>query len=89
MRGQNGSQPQPQSGAGVNDVQYGGQAEYSRAHNHTDDLRSYERVVLARRVPLTLHRAPRRRGNTTPLLRLLRIWVLGRALREAVAATGV
>jgi hypothetical protein len=65
MRGQNGSQPQPQAGAGVNNVQYGGQAAYSRGHNHTDDLRSYEQAVLARRAPLTLHLAPRRRGNTT------------------------
>jgi hypothetical protein len=65
MRGQNGSQQQSQTGAGVNNVQYGGNAAYSRVHNHTDDLRSYEQAVLARRAPLTLHLAPRRRGNTT------------------------
>jgi hypothetical protein len=65
MRGQNGSQQQSQTGAGVNNVQYGGHAVYSRVHNHTDDLRSYEQAVLARRAPLTLHLAPRRRGNTT------------------------
>ncbi|KAH9962540.1 hypothetical protein BGW80DRAFT_862202 [Lactifluus volemus] len=99
MRGQNGGQPQPQNGAGVNNVQYGGQAAYSRGHNHTDDLHSYEQAILARRAPLTLHLAPRRRGNTTstgppatvppsatttthPLLRQLRIRVLGRALRK-------
>ncbi|KAI0247693.1 hypothetical protein BJV78DRAFT_1243259 [Lactifluus subvellereus] len=65
MRGQNGSQQQAQAGAGVNNVQYGGHAAYSRTHNHTDDLRSYGQAILARRAPLTLHLAPRRRGNTT------------------------
>jgi hypothetical protein len=65
MRGQNGSQQQPQTGAGANNVQYAVHAVYPRVHNHTDDLRSYEQAVLARRAPLTLHLAPRRRGNTT------------------------
>jgi hypothetical protein len=41
-----------------------GNPAYSRMHNHTDDLRSYEQAVLARRAPLTLHLAPRPRGNT-------------------------
>jgi hypothetical protein len=70
MRGMNGSQPQQQQQQqqqpnGTNGTQYGGNAVYSRVHNHTDDLRSYEQAVLARRAPLTLHLAPRRRGNTT------------------------
>ncbi|KAH9063579.1 hypothetical protein EDB87DRAFT_130373 [Lactarius vividus] len=70
MRGLNGNQQlQPQhqlAGPGSHHVQqYGGHAAYSRGHNHTDDLRSYEQAVLARRAPLTLHLAPRRRGNTT------------------------
>jgi hypothetical protein len=61
MRGLNGNQqPQPQQ-----QEQYPGHASYTRGHNHTDDLRSYEQAVLARRAPLTLHLAPRRRGNTT------------------------
>ena len=30
-----------------------------------DDMRSYEQAVLARRAPLTLHLAPRRRSHTT------------------------
>ncbi|KAI9442818.1 hypothetical protein F5148DRAFT_799021 [Russula earlei] len=71
MRSVNGSQqqqqqlqPQPPVN-GSNNTQYGGHATYSRMHNHTDDLRSYEQAVLARRAPLTLHLAPRRRGNTT------------------------
>lgn len=64
MRGQNGCQQQ-QPASGANNVQYGGQAAHSRSHNHTDDLRSYEQAILARRAPLTLHLAPRRRGNTT------------------------
>ncbi|KAI0258104.1 hypothetical protein BC834DRAFT_137070 [Gloeopeniophorella convolvens] len=55
MRG--APQPQPQY-AGVG-------PSYARTHNHPDDLRSYEQAVLARRAPLTLHLAPRRRGNTT------------------------
>jgi hypothetical protein len=64
MRGANGSQQhqqqqqQQQPANGANNA-------YSRVHNHTDDLRSYEQAVLARRAPLTLHLAPRRRGNTT------------------------
>lgn len=69
MRGVNGSLPQQQQQQqqpnGTNNTQYGGNAAYSRVHNHTDDLRSYEQAVLARRAPLTLHLAPRRRGNTT------------------------
>ena len=67
MRGQNGGQQQHQQqlASGANNVQYGGQAAHSRSHNHTDDLRSYEQAILARRAPLTLHLAPRRRGNTT------------------------
>lgn len=68
MRGVNGSLPQQQQQQqpnGANNTQYGGNAAYSRVHNHTDDLRSYEQAVLARRAPLTLHLAPRRRGNTT------------------------
>jgi hypothetical protein len=64
MRGINGSLPQQQPN-GTNNPQYGGNAAHSRVHNHTDDLRSYEQAVLARRAPLTLHLAPRRRGNTT------------------------
>lgn len=70
MRGVHGNM-QPQQGvAGAgsnNNVQYAGQhAAYTRGHNHTDDLRSYEQAVLAHRAPLTLHLAPpRRRGNTT------------------------
>ena len=72
MRGQNGGhhhqqqqQQQQQPANGANNSQYGGQTTYSRSHNHTDDLRSYEQAILARRAPLTLHLAPRRRGNTT------------------------
>ena len=65
MRSQNGTQQQAPAGAGVNNVQHGGHAVHSRTHNHPDDLRSYEQAVLARRAPLTLHLAPRRRGNTT------------------------
>jgi hypothetical protein len=69
MRGVNGSLPQQQQQQqhpnGTNNTQYGGNAAYSRVHNHPDDLRSYEQAVLARRAPLTLHLAPRRRGNTT------------------------
>ena len=67
MRGQNvGQQQQQQQPAnGANNVQYEGQTVHSRSHNHTDDLRSYEQAILARRAPLTLHLAPRRRGNTT------------------------
>ncbi|KAH8984381.1 hypothetical protein EDB86DRAFT_153566 [Lactarius hatsudake] len=70
MRGLNGNQQlQPQhqvAGPGSHHVQqYGGHAAYTRGHNHTDDLRSYEQAVLARRAPLTLHLAPRRRGTTT------------------------
>jgi len=69
MRGANGSQQQQQqqqqTANGANNVQYGGHTPYSRVHNHTDDLRSYEQAILARRAPLTLHLAPRRRGNTT------------------------
>ena len=72
MRGMNGSSPQQQQPQqqqqqpnGTNNTQYGGNAAYSRVHNHPDDLRSYEQAVLARRAPLTLHLAPRRRGNTT------------------------
>ncbi|KAH9955447.1 hypothetical protein BJV74DRAFT_471505 [Russula compacta] len=72
MRGVNGSQqpqqqqPQQHMVNGTNNAQYGGHATYSRMHGtHTDDLRSYEQAVLARRTPLTLHLAPRRRGNTT------------------------
>lgn len=67
MRGVNGSLPQQQQQQpnGTNNPQYGGNAVYPRVHNHTDDLRSYEQAVLARRAPLTLHLAPRRRGNTT------------------------
>jgi hypothetical protein len=71
MRGMNGSLPQQQQQQeqqqpnGTNDTQHGGNAAYSRMHNNTDDLRSYEQAVLARRAPLTLHLAPRRRGNTT------------------------
>lgn len=70
MRGTNQQlQPQQQPVAGSNNnVQYAGQhaAYNTRGHNHTDDLRSYEQAVLARRAPLTLHLAPpRRRGNTT------------------------
>jgi len=67
MRGANGGQhqhqqPQQQIANGAINTQYGA---YSRHPNHTDDLRSYEQAVLARRAPLTLHLAPRRRGNTT------------------------
>jgi hypothetical protein len=63
MRGANGNQQQ-QPTNGANNAQYGN--AYSRPHHHTDDLRSYEQAVLARRAPLTLHLAPpRRRGNTT------------------------
>ena len=71
MRCVNGSLPQQQQQQqqqpnGTNNTQYGGNAAYPRVHNHTDDLRSYEQAVLARRAPLTLHLAPpRRRGNTT------------------------
>ncbi|KAI9453302.1 hypothetical protein BJY52DRAFT_1398954 [Lactarius psammicola] len=71
MRGLSGNQQlQPQhqvAGSGSNNAQqYAGHAAYTRGHNHTDDLRSYEQAVLARRAPLTLHLAPpRRRGNTT------------------------
>jgi hypothetical protein len=67
MRGMNGSLPQQQQQQpnGTNNTQHGGNAAYSRVHNHPDDLRSYEQAVLARRAPLTLHLAPRRRGNTT------------------------
>ena len=67
MRGTNGGVPQQQQQQpnGTNNAQYGGNAAYSRVHNHPDDLRSYEQAVLARRAPLTLHLAPRRRGNTT------------------------
>ena len=76
MRGVNGSLPQPppppppppaqqQQANGINNIQHGGHAAHSRVYNHTDDLRSYEQAVLARRAPLTLHLAPRRRGNTT------------------------
>jgi hypothetical protein len=71
MRGVNGNnlqlQPLPQQVAGTGNVPHVGQhAAYTRGHNHTDDLRSYEQAVLARRAPLTLHLAPpRRRGNTT------------------------
>jgi hypothetical protein len=71
MRGVNGNnlqlQPLPQQVAGTGNVPHAGQhAAYTRGHNHTDDLRSYEQAVLARRAPLTLHLAPpRRRGNTT------------------------
>jgi hypothetical protein len=69
MRGVNGSLPQQQQQQqqpnGTNNTQYGGNVAYSRVHNHPDDLRSYEQAVLARRAPLTLHLAPRRRGNTT------------------------
>ena len=67
MRGLNGNQhmqPQQQV-AGSGAQQYPAPAAYARGHNHTDDLRSYEQAVLARRAPLTLHLAPRRRGNTT------------------------
>jgi hypothetical protein len=64
MRGVNVSLPQQQQQQQAN-TQYGGHGSYSRTHNHTDDLRSYEQAVLARRAPLTLHLAPRRRGNTT------------------------
>lgn len=70
MRGTNGSQPlqqaqqQSQQQQQANG-QYGGPTSHSRGHNHTDDLRSYEQAILARRAPLTLHLAPRRRGNTT------------------------
>jgi len=64
MRGQNGDQQQ-QPASGTNNVQYGGQTAHSRSHNHPDDLRSYEQAILAHRAPLTLHLAPRRRGNTT------------------------
>ena len=69
MRGLNGNQqlqPQHQVAGSNNVQQYAGNAAYARGHNHTDDLRSYEQAVLARRAPLTLHLAPpRRRGNTT------------------------
>lgn len=65
MRGVNGSLPQPQPQQQANGTNHGGHAAHSRGHNHTDDLRSYEQAVLARRAPLTLHLAPRRRGNTT------------------------
>ena|SRR5258708_10437983 len=46
---------------------YGGRPSYSysHSHNHTDDMRSYEQTVLARRAPLTLHVASWRRGNAT------------------------
>lgn len=76
MRGVNGSQQSQQQQQqqqqhptnGANNAQYGGHAGYSRMHtNNTDDLRSYEQAVLARRTPLTLHLAPRRRGNTTSM----------------------
>lgn len=71
MRGVNGSLPQQQQQQpqqqpnGLSNTQCGGNAAYPRVHNHTDDLRSYEQAVLAHRAPLTLHLAPRRRGNTT------------------------
>ena len=69
MRGVNGTLPQQQQQQqqpnGTHSTQYGGNAAHSRVHNHPDDLRSYEQAVLARRAPLTLHLAPRRRGNTT------------------------
>jgi hypothetical protein len=71
MRGVNGALPPPppppqqQQANGTNSTQHGGNAAHSRVYNHTDDLRSYEQAVLARRAPLTLHLAPRRRGNTT------------------------
>jgi hypothetical protein len=70
MRGVIGTLPQQQQqqqqqANGTNNTQYGGHAPPSRTHNHTDDLRSYEQAVLAHRAPLTLHLAPRRRGNTT------------------------
>lgn len=71
MRGVIGALPLQQQQAGTNNAQNGGHAPPSRSHNHTDDLRSYEQAVLAHRAPLTLHLAPRRRGNTTstgPLL---------------------
>ena len=68
MRGVNGSLPQPQPQQqtnGTNNTQHGGSAAHSRVYNHPDDLHSYEQAILARRAPLTLHLAPRRRGNTT------------------------
>ena len=64
MRGLSGNQQV--AGSGSNNAQeYAGHAAYTRGHNHTDDLRSYEQSVLAHRPPLTLHLAPRRCGNTT------------------------
>ena len=67
--GVNGSLPQPQQqqqqANGTNNTQHGEHAAYSRVYNHTDDLRSYEQAVLARRAPLTLHLPPRRHGHTT------------------------
>ncbi len=68
MRGASGNQQQQQQHqvpASNNAQQYAGHSAYTRGHNHTDDLRSYEQAVLAHRTPLTLHLAPRRRGNTT------------------------
>ena len=41
MRGMNGNVPQQQQQPnGTNNTQHGGNAAYSRVHNHTDDLRS-------------------------------------------------
>ena len=69
LNGNQQSQAQQQvagAGSNNNNSQYAGHAAYTRGHNHTDDLRSYEQAVLAHRAPLTLHLAPpRRRGNTT------------------------
>jgi hypothetical protein len=65
MRSVNVSLPQQQQQQQQANTQYGGHTSYSRTHNHTDDLRSYEQAVLARRAPLTLHLAPRRLGNST------------------------
>jgi hypothetical protein len=65
MRGVNVSLQQQQQQQQQANTQYGGHTSYSRTHNHTDDLRSYEQAVLMHRAPLTLHLAHRRRGNST------------------------
>jgi hypothetical protein len=98
MRGVNVSLPQQQQQQQAN-TQYGGHASYSRTHNHMDDLRSCEQAVLARHTPLTLHLAPRRRGNTRvhqlillqqPPRRYRWVKVIGRVPQETVAVvTGV
>ena len=45
---------------------HGHQQQANRTNNtQPDNLRSYEQAVLARRAPITLHLAPRRRSHTT------------------------